>query len=110
MPKGVQRLESCTICLPITEDEYRQIMNSWPDVRAWIERCFQETPELFPANFEKGFRQKDSRCPTKIDLRIWRIAANSDDQTYSIRPSFVMPWLTARTEDVQGGLSEEDII
>ena len=104
MANGLARRESCTICLPIAEDEYRNIMNSWPDVRQWIQRCFKETPELFPANFAQGFRQKDSRGPRKMDLRIWRITANSEDQAYSIRPSFVMPWMIARTEDVANGL------
>jgi hypothetical protein len=104
MANGLAQRESCTICLPIAEDEYRKIMDSWPDVRQWIQRCFKESPELFPANFAQGFRQKDSRNPRKMDLCIWRVTANSDDQAYSIRPSFVMPWIIAKTEDVANGL------
>lgn len=95
---------SPTICLPISEEEYRKIMDSWPDVRRWIEESYSKTPELFPAGFEKGFGQKDSRSSKKIPLRLWRITLHSDDQHYSIRPSFVMPWMTARTDDVAKGL------
>jgi hypothetical protein len=104
MANGLARRKCCTICLPIGEDEYRKIMESWPLVRKWIQRQLQAAPELFPADFAQGFRQKDSRCPRKMDVRIWRASANCDDQAYSIRPSFVMPWMIARTDDVANGL------
>jgi hypothetical protein len=50
MANRFSQRQSCTICLPIAEEEYRNIMNSWTEIRQWIQRAFQETPELFPAN------------------------------------------------------------
>lgn len=96
--------KSCTICLPIAEDKYRTIMNSWPDFRSWLLQSYQELPELFPAGFDLGFAQRDSRLSKKLALRQWRITLNNHAGHYSIRPSFVTPHLTARTHDVEKGL------
>ena len=96
--------ESCTICLPITEDEYRQIMGSWTKVREWLERCHRDMPELFPGGFDQGFRQKDFRISKKTSLRLWRLTLTRSRRFYSIRPSFVTPYLSARTDDVEKGL------
>lgn len=98
------RRQCSTICLPITEDEYRQIMDSWPKVRDWLDRGYQEMPELFPEGFDKGYGQKDSRVPKRLSLRLWRITLNSNGRFYSIRPSFVTPYLTAKTDDMEKGL------
>lgn len=97
------RQQSCTICLPSTEAEYRKIMQGWPKVRSWLQRCYKRMPELFPADFGLGFAQRDSRTSKKTSLRLWRISLNRGGN-YSIRPSFVMPHMTARTEDVEKGL------
>jgi hypothetical protein len=98
------RRPPCTICLPITEDEYRQIMNSWPRFRLWLQRCHAAMPELFPDGFGDGFGQKDARTSKKMALRLWRITLPSNGRHYSIRPSFATPHLTARTDDVAHGL------
>jgi len=60
-------------------------------------------PELFPANFGQGYQLKDDRMSAKQRLRIRRIVL-TDGTAYSIRPSFLMPYLTARTADVEGPL------
>jgi hypothetical protein len=93
-----------TICLPIAEDHYRSIMNSWPDIRSWLLQAYQETPELFPAGFDLGFTQRDSRMSKKLSLRLWRITLNRAVGHYSVRPSFVTPHMTALTETAEKGL------
>jgi hypothetical protein len=60
-------------------------------------------PELFPANFGQGYQLKDDRMSAKQRLPIRRIVLK-DGTAYSIRPSFVMPYLTARTTDAEGPL------
>jgi hypothetical protein len=60
-------------------------------------------PELFPANFGAGYRLKDDRTSAKQEVLIRRIILR-DGTAYSIRPSFLMPYLTARAEDVEGPL------
>ena len=91
-----------TICLPIAEEAYRQIVNDPVEFRRTIEDCFRRMPELFPRDFE-GFQLMDHRVSVKQGVTIRRLRLK-DGTTYSIRPSFLMPYMTARTADVEGPL------
>lgn len=92
-----------TICLPIEEERYRQVVGNAVAFRAWLLESFQQSPELFPQGFAQGFSMKDVRISQKTDLPLRRIALR-DGTAYSIRPSFVMPYMSARTGDVEGPL------
>jgi hypothetical protein len=92
-----------TICLPIPEDAYPRIVHDPLAFRATIDECFRRAPELFPARFALGYELKDERVSTKQGLPIRRILLR-DGTAYSIRPSFLMPSMTGRTEDVEGPL------
>ena len=92
-----------TICLPIAEEAYRQIVNDPVAFRRTIDDWFRQMPELFPANLAQGYELKDNRRSVKQGLPIRRILLK-DQTAYSIRPSFLMPDMTARTEDVEGPL------
>jgi hypothetical protein len=91
-----------TICLPFAEDVYQQIINDPVTFRRTIEEYFQEAPELFPRDFE-GFQLMGHRVSAKQSIMIRRLRLK-DGTTYSIRPSFLMPYMTARTADVEGPL------
>src|SRR5512135_1177368 len=91
-----------TICLPIAEEAYRQIVNDPVEFRRTIDDCFRRMPELFPRDFE-GFQLMGHRVSAKQGVTIRRLRLK-DGTTYSIRPSFLMPYVTARTEDVEGPL------
>jgi hypothetical protein len=90
-----------TICLPIAEEAYLQAVNDPVAFRRWVDDSFLETPELFPADFAQGYQLKDARMSVKRGLPIRRILMK-DKSAYSIRPSFVMPYMTARTTEVEG--------
>ncbi|HMB06114.1 MAG TPA: hypothetical protein VKP69_20575 [Isosphaeraceae bacterium] len=92
-----------TICLPVSEDAYSQAVRDPAKFRRWLDDCFRTTPELFPPNFARGYELKDDRTSVKQDLPIRRILLK-DNTAYSIRPSFLTPYLTARTADVEGPL------
>jgi hypothetical protein len=92
-----------TICLPIAEETYRRIVGDPVEYRRTLDDCFRQMPELFPANFARGYQLKDDRRSAKLGLRIRRVLLR-DGTAYSIRPSFLMPYLTARTADVEGPL------
>jgi hypothetical protein len=93
------------MCLPIGEERYRQIMDDPAAFRAWLHECFQHSPELFPDGFAQGYVMKDRRRPRKLDppLTLRRIQLR-DGSAYSVRPSFLMPYVTARTDAVQDPL------
>jgi len=92
-----------TLCLPIEEESYRRIVADPGEFRQAIDECFRQNPELFPANFAQGYQLKDDRISAKRGLPIRRIVTR-DGIAYSVRPSFLMPYLTARVEDVEGPL------
>jgi hypothetical protein len=92
-----------TICVPISEETYSQIVNDPQQFRRTLDECFRQMPELFPKNFAAGYQLKDDRRSAKQDVPIRRIVLN-DGLSYSVRPSFVMPYMTARTKDAQGPL------
>src|SRR5262249_35068481 len=72
--------------------------------RCWLDRAFQECPELFPKDFAQGYTLKDSRFSVKRGLRLRRVRCKASGQTFSVRPSFVWPYMSAWTDQVQGPL------
>ena len=47
-----------TICLPISEAAYQQIVNDPGEFRRTIDDSFRRTPELFPPDFAAGYHMK----------------------------------------------------
>jgi hypothetical protein len=92
-----------TLCLPLAEDTYARIIDDPKQFRRALDDLFRSAPELFPIDFASGYQLKDARTSAKQGLRIRRILLN-DGTAYSIRPSFLMPYLTARTADVEAPL------
>ena len=92
-----------TICLSIEEEDYLRIIHDPKVFRCTLDDCFRQTPELFPVNFALGYELKDDRMSAKQQIPIRRILLK-DDSAYSIRPSFLMPYMTVRTADVEGPL------
>lgn len=92
-----------TICLPISEEVYQQTVNDPHEFRRAINDCFQRMPELFPKNFAEGYQLKDDRMSAKQEILIRRIVLK-DGSAYSIRPAFLMPYMTARTSEVEHAL------
>ena len=90
-----------TICLPVSKERYRQVIDSPALFRQWLDEAFQATPELFPAAFAQGYTLKDERVSAKRDLRLRRIECKASGAAFSVRPSFVLPYMTGLTDDVQ---------
>lgn len=95
---------SATLCLPMRRDLYDQCIDSPADFRRLLDQTFQQLPELFPAAFAAGYTLKDSRRSCKRGLRLRRIECRVTGAAYTIRPSFVMPYMTAWTDDVRHAL------
>ena len=93
-----------TLCLPICKEDYLQIIDSPEHFRPWIDQAFRRSPELFPVAFAKGYTLKDSRFSTRLGLRIRRIRCTTTGRSFSVRPSFVMPYMTGWTDEVEGPL------
>jgi hypothetical protein len=90
--------------LPIDQDAYARLVGSPAAFRGWLDRAFREAPELFPAAFARGYRLKDARRSARLGIRIRRIRCTATEQTFSVRPSFALPYMTGRADDAHGPL------
>src|SRR3954447_2964056 len=93
-----------TICIPCSQQQYEGSVEDPALFREFLDRQIEETPEVFPPEIDKGYRMKDIYTSRKTGYRLRRIDLRND-QSYLIHPSFLMPYLSGRTEDVQAPLS-----
>jgi hypothetical protein len=85
--------------MPIPEETYQQIIDDPRAFRRTIDDWFRQMSELFPRNFP-GSQLMGHRVSAKQGVQIRRVLLK-DQTASSIRPSFLMPDLTARTSDVE---------
>jgi hypothetical protein len=92
-----------TICVPAEEEVYAKVVQDAAQFRVWLQEIYGRCPELFPSGFELGFELKDIRHSKKSAIWLRRIRLRTG-KSYSVRPSFVMPYMTAMAADVENGL------
>jgi hypothetical protein len=92
-----------TICIPCSRREYERVVGDPAEFRKLLDRQIEATPQLFPPEIGRGYRMKDVYPSRKTGCKLRRIELR-DHQCYLVRPSFVMPYLSAYTEDVQAPL------
>lgn len=93
-----------TLCLPIGKDDYAALIGDPGRFRAWLDRAFRRWPELFPKAFPGGYRLKDTRTSARAGVRLRRIRLKATGESFSVRPSFLVPYMAGRTDEVQGPL------
>ena len=92
-----------TICIPCSAQEYEQSIDDPVKFRALLDRHIQATPELFPVEIRRGYRMKDLYPSRKTGCKLRRIELRDQD-CFLVRPSFLMPYLAGRTDEVQAPL------
>ena len=93
-----------TICLPIGKGAYLDLIHDPGRFRAWLDGAFRDCPELFPEAFARGYALKDDRTSARTGLRIRRVRLLTTGQSFSVRPSFVLPYMAALTDEVESPL------
>jgi hypothetical protein len=94
-----------SICVPCqSEAEYVRRVEDPHQFRQWLEQLSAQHPELFPAAMRSGFTLQDSHCSVKQGLRLRRIKLKATGAVYLVRPSAVLPYLAAKTEEVEKAL------
>lgn len=89
-----------TICLPIDQPLYERAVESPELFRQVLDGFYRDMPELFPEAFAHGYTLKDCRVSAKLGIRLRRVECKATAESFSIRPSFVTPYMTAFTDDV----------
>ncbi|MEW5958165.1 MAG: hypothetical protein AB1801_10600 [Chloroflexota bacterium] len=95
--------KSKQICLPIDQTKYQQIVSTPALFRAELDQWFQEFPELFPMDMGQGYTWHDILPPSKkmADLQLRRLKLRATQEVFTVRPAFVLPYMTGYTAEVE---------
>ena len=96
------RRRNRAICIPFNQDEYPQLVKDSQGFRNILDETVRRHGNLFPDAIQNGYEMKDIRYSKRLD--IWTRRILIDDVAYTIRPSFVMPYMTGMVEDVEKAL------
>lgn len=91
-----------TICLPFSQKEYAQLVKDPNRFRNAVDHAVQHHKSLFLDGFQGNFEMKDIRYSKRLNMRVRRILVGG--VSYTIRPSFAMPYMTGLVEDVEKAL------
>ena len=97
------------ICIPIERVEYERILGDKIAFRQYLDSQIAQHPELFPTTIQYGYQLYDTLPSSKklTDLRLRRIkvtTAEGKEEVFSVAPSFVMPYMTGYTDEVEKDL------
>ena len=93
------------IRLPLLQEEYIQFVTDRLFAKNEIGCQYREHPELFPVDFDCGYVLNGlTPLSAKQGYRHRRIRINRGKVTFTIVPAFLMPYMTALTEDVEKAL------
>ena len=93
------------ICLPFdSEAHYEACLNDLAQYRLFLDAHFAAHKELFPQLFAQGFEWHSQYRLKKQDLRLRRIKLKATGEVFTIRPSFVLPYGIARTDETERAL------
>jgi hypothetical protein len=94
-----------TIRLPLDKSDYERFMKERDFAKTTINQFYLESPELFPATFDKGYALNgQTALSVKQGFSCRRVRLKSDGITFTIAPTFAMPYMTALTQDVDNPL------
>lgn len=100
--KDKQKL-SHTIVLSFTEETYNAFMKDNQLAHSMIRSEFIKHPELFPPEISSGYKLNGkTRISRKLGLKMRKIMVAGIN--FQIRPSFVLPYMRAKTDKVCGPL------
>lgn len=95
--------ENRTIVINIPESRYEEFMQNNQIAHQLIQKAFQDHPELFPMRMKKGYvLNGKTRVSKKLSVQLRKIKVAGI--SYQLRPSFLLPAMRAKTEEVSKAL------
>lgn len=95
----------CTVRLPINETDYSRFVQDNQFAHSYLEALYQQHPELFPTTFGQGYAFNGYTQPSlKMGYHCRRIRLKASQQTLTLAPTFLMPYMSAKTADVEKAL------
>lgn len=93
------------ICMPFeSEAQYQDCVADVVKYRAYLTKLCHHHPELFPQTMGAGYTFHDRYHSRKQHLVLRRIKLKATQEVFTLRPSFVLPYLVARAEEVEKAL------
>ncbi|CAK0780973.1 hypothetical protein CCP4SC76_7660003 [Gammaproteobacteria bacterium] len=97
LPRG-----SKTIVVPFLKETYIELVQDRIKFKEYLDAQYVRCPELFPDAMKGGYQLDGFAEPSiKLEVIQRRILIKETNEDFSIRPSFVMPYMTGYTEDIQ---------
>lgn len=94
-----------SICLPFaSEMEYQEMLKDKKTYRKHLNSSYKKYPELFPSDMEKGYTFCGFTESKKQEISMRRIKLKKNNEAYQIRPSFMMPYMTGKTDEIEKAL------
>ena len=90
------------ICVPFdNEAQYQACVAEVAQYRAYLTTLFARYPELFPQAMGQGYTFHDCYLSRKQGVVLRRIKLKVSKAVFTLRPSFVLPYCIARTDEVE---------
>ena len=90
------------LCVPFASaGQYREYVDNPAQYRQYLAEMLRQYPALFPHEMDQGFPLHDCYVSIKQELIMRRIKLITTGAVFTLRPSFVMPYMIARTEAVE---------
>ena len=83
------------------EQEYQEIVENPERFRQYLDEMRSEHPEIFPLEIDCGYRLYGIIKSSKLGIKIRRIQLLATKQIYQVRPSFAMPYMIGKTEQLE---------
>ena len=101
-PPQPQRGEK-QIVIPMTREQFDQCWRHAGKMRKLLDRTMAECPELFPPCLLSGYAFHGFARPSKklAGMQLRKIRPAGGGEAFHLRPSFVMSYMTATTDDVE---------
>jgi hypothetical protein len=93
------------ICVPfVSEAQYQGCIDDVGQYRTYLTQVSRQHPELFPQALAQGYTFHDCYRSRKQDVTLRRIKLKATAEVFTLRPSFLLPYGIARTEEVEKAL------
>ena len=93
------------ICVPFaSEAHYQEWVNDVGQYRQYLTKMVEQHPEVFPQAMGTGYTFHARYRSRKQGVVVRRIKLKTTTEVFTLRPSFLMPYCVARTEEVEKAL------
>lgn len=94
-----------TICIGFPDEiYYESCMADKYEFRAHVDYSYEQYPQVFPPGFEAGYVLNGKVKSKKQQIEMRRIKLIQNNEVYLVRPSFLLPYMTGRTDEVEKAL------